>query len=1413
MCIDDIGAVAGAQCSGRSAGRGLRSMVLCLLPLLGCAGAALATPPVEEWVAVSPGGSGDPAARMGSNLPALARNAMAVDVEGNAYVTGNVSNGSGIDYLTRKFAPDGTVVWSAIYHGTGNGTDYAYALTLDHAGNVLVTGTSMGDGASFDYVTVKYTNTGEVLWVARYAAPGNGNAMARAVTVDSADNVLVTGEAAGNGTDLDYTTVKYSPAGEELWVSRYSGPGNGTDSAYAVEVDSADNVLVTGHSVGIDTGADYATVKYSPAGEELWVRRYNGPGNGDDHATAMAVDNSDNLVIAGSSLGVGTGVDYATVNYSSAGEELWVSRYNGPGNNVDQAHAVAMDSAGYVVVTGVSRGSGTGDDYATIKYTPSGEEMWAVRLDGSGNGDDAAYDLVLDDVDHVVVTGRTAVNGWAADYLTVKYSPSGAELWAVSHGGSGQGVDIAYAVALDSHGYFRVAGSRYDSVNTDFGVVAYDSEGLEIWANGAERVEGLEDRFGSGESDSGARAMAMDAEGNTYVAGRAYNGSNYDFVTRKFGIDGSLLWSAVYNGTGNRDDDPYALALDSNGNVIVTGGSFSSVTATDFATVKYSPAGVELWVARYNGLQDFVDIATAVAVDSEDNVLVTGHSRGSGSANDYVTIKYSSDGTQLWVVRYNGPGNRDDFPKVVVVDSADNVLVTGGSRGDGTNDDYATVKYSPEGEQLWVARYNGPANGYERARAAVVDSADNVLVTGSSLAQGPGADYTTVKYSPDGEQLWMARYNGVNAIGNAAAAIAVDGMDSVVVTGTSIGVGSGGDYATVKYTSSGEEVWSSRYNGAANDADVAGAIALDLAGNVVVTGRSMGVWSRYEYSTVKYAGSDGRMLWAHRHGGNAVGQGLAEAVEVAPDGSMRIGGEVSTDQGRRIVVIKLRDPEVSTTTLSSIAPSPSIVGASVTFTAHVSGASTAPGDGGVTFTASTGEACTASVATPVDFQTSAYACNMVFATAGERALVAAFSGSLTHYDSSSNGLDSHRVRALGTLEFDELSFVYDGNLKVVTAHIAEEPTTTCTVTPAAIGPDAGEHPVHAAECVGIGYLAPAISGTAVIAPQPTVISITDLLQTFDGTPRPVQVTTAPTSNVPTRITYDGGTSPPSAVGTYVVHAVTDDPNFIGAAEAVLQVVPAPASLLVKLQGDGQTAAAGTTVAQAPQVRVEDAFGQPVAAVSVSFAVTSGGGSVSGAMVDTDAAGLAEVGGWTLGSEGGIQTLSAGLVGLPVTPVVFTATAIAQVDIAVSVNPDGAYVQHGATHEHLIAIDNLGVSSATGVEIAVPVPPAHDPETAQWQCVTINGIDCSASQGGGSLQATIGLSAGGSALYLTSARVRVDGLDESVTVQAQVFHADDLDVGNNTDTATTPVVLFRNGFEAGGDGAADHGLVAEEVPGE
>jgi len=309
-------------------------------------------------------------------------------------------------------------------------------------------------------------------------------------------------------------------------------------------------------------------------------------------------------------------------------------------------------------------------------------------------------------------------------------------------------------------------------------------------------------------------------------------------------------WVARYNGPSNDYDYATSIALDGSGNVYVTGYSYGSGTYQDYCTIKYNSSGDTVWVRRYNGPGNYNDWSYSIAVDGSGNVYVTGESYGSVTYTDYCTIKYNSSGVQQWVARYNGPGNDEDDAYSIAVDGSGNVYVTGESTGSGTSRDYCTIKYNSSGDTVWVRRYDGPGNYKDWSYSIAVDGSGNVYVTGGSYGSETGPDYCTIKYNSSGVQQWVARYNGPGNNDDRALSIAVDGSGNVYVTGYSYGGGTYADYCTIKYNSSGVQQWEARYNGPGNYHDYANSIAIDNSGNVYVTGYSWGTY--YDYCTIKY---------------------------------------------------------------------------------------------------------------------------------------------------------------------------------------------------------------------------------------------------------------------------------------------------------------------------------------------------------------------------------------------------------------------------------------------------------------------------------------------------------------------------------------------------------------------------------
>ena len=254
-----------------------------------------------------------------------------------------------------------------------------------------------------------------------------------------------------------------------------------------------------------------------------------------------------------------------------------------------------------------------------------------------------------------------------------------------------------------------------------------------------------------------------------------------------------------------------------------------------------------------------------------------------------------------------------------------------------------------------------------------------------------------------------------------------------------------------------------------------------------------------------------------------------------------------------------------------------------------------------------------------------------------------------------------------------------------------------------------------------------------------------------------------------------------------------------ASSETLTVAAADAANIVANSSTAISGTAGTDATPLPSVMVTDAYGNPVPGYSVLFAPGANSGLLSGANPATDTDGVATLGGWTLGTTASETVTASGATTLSGAPVTFTATVGANDDLAANISGAPAYAQYGTMVDYIIVISNVGPSTAANA-VADNLPAELDAASASWICFAHTaGATCSAS-GTGGLSDTPSIPSGGSVTYVLSASVLAAPIDDTIIDQATVGTVGDGNTSNNTATATTQIVVFRDGFEAGGNGA-------------
>ena len=407
--------------------------------------------------------------------------AVRFDAADNVYITGYTTvTGGSKNIITIKYDPAGNLQWSAVYNGTGNGSDEAYAITLDAAANVYIAGYTTGNNSGRDIITIKYNSNGIQQWAARYTSPGNYPDEAYAITLDNAGNTYVAGYSYDEQFDNQMTVIKYNPAGVQQWIAKYgnSGSENKTDVAYAITIDAANNIYVAGSSSNSGTGKDFTTIKYNSSGVQQWVKKYNGSANDDDEAYAITIDAASNIYVTGYTSGGNTGKDYLTIKYNSAGTQQWLSTYNNSSANRDDIpRAIYVTNNNDVIVTGSSMSSNAAnsEDYLTINYnSANGSVVFAARYnDTIANSSDIAYaigvatsgsaDNISTNAIYITGSSRQTPSAGSEDIVTLKYNPAGVlqQKFRIVN----PGPDAAYDINVDSHKNFVLAGYLSTTTN------------------------------------------------------------------------------------------------------------------------------------------------------------------------------------------------------------------------------------------------------------------------------------------------------------------------------------------------------------------------------------------------------------------------------------------------------------------------------------------------------------------------------------------------------------------------------------------------------------------------------------------------------------------------------------------------------------------------------------------------------------------------------------------------------------------------------------------------------------------------------------------------------------------------------------------------------------------------------------
>ncbi len=393
-------------------------------------------------------------------------------------------------------------------------------------------------------------------------------------------------------------------------------------------------------------------------------------------------------------------------------------------------------------------------------------------------------------------------------------------------------------------------------------------------------------RYNGGGSDYAQKVLVDKFTGDVYVTGSSMNTSgNQDFLTIKYNSSGVQKWIRTYNGTGNSYDGTSDMVLDNLGNVIITGSSRGAGSQQDIVTIKYDQNGNRLWVKRYNGTANASDVPLSITVDMQANVIVTGKSMGMNGATstsfDILTIKYDYFGNEDWVQRYNGIDNSIDEAFSVTVDDNNNVYLAGYSYSNLTSNDLTAIKYSSQGSPEWIKKH--VTSGIDAGWKILNNSqAQEIYVTGKSDSKN-----ALLCYDYQGNVKWQALdYGGLFEMPMAA----LNNQGRILLC-NSTALNGTADFMVIVVNPAlgGGPSWFDIYNGPGGGADFPYAITVDNQNNFYVTGYSQSAGSGIDYATLKY-NMFGSRVWEKRYNNTGTSANIPVSIDTDDNGNVYVTG-------------------------------------------------------------------------------------------------------------------------------------------------------------------------------------------------------------------------------------------------------------------------------------------------------------------------------------------------------------------------------------------------------------------------------------------------------------------------------------------------------------------------------------------
>jgi hypothetical protein len=711
-------------------------------------------------------------------------NSIVADANGNVYVLGYVDPVSaGTDILTLCYNSIGNLVWSDTMNGPGNSDDVGNRIIIASNGNPTICGKifyTLANGY-FNFYVKQYSPTGATVWEDTYSDPTiNFTDEAKDLIELPNGNILVAGETTNNtGFNRDPMLISYTAAGVRNWVSIVTTVGGGDEFTEGIDVDASGNAYIVSN--------DYNKVllqKINTSGTVQWRKNWNGPlTSGLDVSFDLDVDtNGDVYTIA---RGVYPGPDY----YGNGGlAKLVIAKYNTLGDSLWTYITPENTSASMGFAITVQDGKVYGGGFATDS-AENDENMYTVILDTAGtvlnryfyNGSGESItrgQFVRTDAQNNVYCAATIsqIDYSGYNVIVVKYDPLGNLLWNTYYTTPGWNNDSLTNFVLDPSGNPLLSISS-DSATTN---TKYKISLVKMNSNGAVLDTGW---FVGQTGNAFVTSMAIRNDGSI-ITGE--NISSLGGVITKWDANLNVQWTALLDSTPFAATSIAEVALFNNQDIGVLGTSQpGSGTTSKMVFQRYDALGNRLLSVDIDSLNT-ADKAYGFAINASDYVAVT----GSSGVLSATTLLNGNTGSQLWRTVYNPTGGPEKGKKVrfTVGGTPINNVVIICEGSNGSVSQYHTIQYNGNtGAQMWAKVY-GPVPSDRTPVDLIAGPTGRIITAGWEVVTGStNLNYVLLGYDSNGNQQYLNTYTSPNLNPDQLKSMAIDQLNSVIVTGESAG--------------------------------------------------------------------------------------------------------------------------------------------------------------------------------------------------------------------------------------------------------------------------------------------------------------------------------------------------------------------------------------------------------------------------------------------------------------------------------------------------------------------------------------------------------------------------------------------------------------------------------------------------